>query len=162
MSMLPHSLIRPSSSQIPTFTLTLPFAGNTRLPLFASEFDTGKFVKPILMQQVQGKDMIGKTVYGATDYITPVQIMDSFKECFPEKGKGANFVQCSNEEYKMGLQYAKMPEAVVGDLSDMMEAFGTVGYYGGANLGESQKMVGEPLTSLKEYFLQADAYEGFN
>jgi len=106
----------------------------TRLPLFAAEFDTGKFVKAILSNR---DTMLGKRVFAATAYTTPTEIVEMFKECFSLAGKNAEFVEMKKEEFEGLLSMYGIPEVGRQDLGEMMELFGSFGYFGGENLENS-------------------------
>lgn len=129
---------------------------NTQIPLYAAEFDTGKFVKSILSNR---NELLGKTVYGTSGYITPLEMVQEFKEVFPEAGKAATFVQSTVEEFGGMLTQYGLPDVAREDLCQMMQLFATFGYYGGASL-DPEIVKQEDLTGWKEYAANADAFKG--
>ena len=133
MSNIPGGMMR----QLPPnnrWTLALPMPDDTPIPLFDAGGDTGKFVKAILTRR---DAVLGKQVLAATDYFTPKQIVDTFKELFPEAGKEAKFVQTDKEQYKGALAKAGMPEKFQEELYENMAFMHDFGYYGKASLDES-------------------------
>ena len=116
-------------------TLALPMVPSTPLPLLDSGDDTGLFVKAILTQRDK---LLGKRVLAATDYYTPVQMMDIFRELYPEDSKEAKYVQLSKEEYKNALkEHMHMPEHGAQELYENMMFMDEFGYFGKASLDES-------------------------
>jgi hypothetical protein len=160
------------------WTLTYPMAPTTKLPLFAAEFDTGKFVKAILMHPRE--KMLGKTILAAAAYLTLSEILSTFKDTFPVAGKNATFLQLGSEEYEAMLQQYGMPEAAAMDLSEMMKFFEGCGYFGGEGLEESlavsflavvgcgreltdmSQILDEPPTTWRECLEGAEAFRGLN
>ena len=114
--------------------LSLPFPITTRIPLFAAEYDTGKFVKSILLNR---ESMLGKRILAATAYITPLEMLDDFKASFPEAGKDAEVEEMQMQDWKAMLSRFGMPQIGVEDFADMMGYFGQFGYFGGEELEES-------------------------
>lgn len=133
MSNLPGGMFR----QLPPnndWTFALPIPDDTPIPAFDAAGDTGKFVKAILTHR---DTTLGKDVYAATDYYNPKQIVATFKELYPEAGKGAKFVQLSKEEFKGALAQAGMPEKAQEELYENMAFMHDHGYFGKASLEES-------------------------
>jgi hypothetical protein len=141
-----------------TWTLTMPMPSTTPLPLFAGEFDTGKFVKAILLNK---EKTLGKQIYASSGYLTPIEIVEIFKEVFPEAGKGAEFVESKGEEFEATFAQYGTPEVASEDLGQMMQFFGKFGYFGGASLDESL-ITEEPLTGWREYAARAAAFKGLS
>ena len=119
------------------WTLAFPTNGSAPAPLLATNQDSGKFVKAILLNR---EALLGKNVLGATDYYTLDEIVAVFKATHPGSVKAAKFTQVSSEVYKEGLAQAGMPEFAQEELSQNMQLLGDVGYYGGASLEESHSV----------------------
>ena len=117
-----------------TYRFALPIPGNSPMPLFDTGSDTGKFVKAILLNR---EKWLGKNVLGATDYYTPDQIVEQFKEVKPKAGQGATFAELPPEVFKGFLAKAGMPEPVQEEMLQNMQLMPQFGYYGGASLKES-------------------------
>lgn len=66
------------------------------LPIDTAD-DTGTFVKGILLDS---EKVLGKRIYGATDYYTVNQILEKFQEQFPEAGKTAKYVELPQRIFK--------------------------------------------------------------
>ncbi|KAH8601981.1 hypothetical protein B0O99DRAFT_714091 [Bisporella sp. PMI_857] len=145
------------SASTKSWTLSLPVPGDTRLPLFAAELDTGKFVKAILLNR---DELLGERIYAATAYVTPLEIIESFKESFPEVGQGTRFEQMKTGEWETMLRGFGMASVAVEDLSEMMQLFAQFGYFGGEELEESLAILSEPLTSWKQYIERSEAFKG--
>lgn len=95
MSHLPGMSLRDMGDG--SWALSLPTPDDSPIPLFDAEGDTGKFVKAMF----HNKDkVLGQRVYGATACYTPVQILDEFKELFPNTGKETAYWQLSAGEFK--------------------------------------------------------------
>ncbi|KAF6241889.1 hypothetical protein HO173_000601 [Letharia columbiana] len=139
------------------WTLALPMPADTPIPCFDAGSDTGKFVKGILTHR---EKVLGKRVLAATDYSTPSDAINIFKELFPKAGESAKFVQMSKDDYKGALAHAGMPEKVQQELYENMAFMNEYGYYGKSSLAESHEILDEKLTTLKEFFAGAKAFEG--
>lgn len=126
--------------------LALPLPEDSPIPLFAAEHDTGKFVKAIFLKKDQ---TLGKRIYGATAYYTPKQIIDEFKEVFPEAGKDAGFSRLPDEVFKGIMASTGAPEPVQEEMLQNMRLMPEFGYYGGDKL--------EPSLSVS-FFLKKEIY----
>jgi hypothetical protein len=140
MSNLPGGMFR----QLPPnndWTLGLPIPTSSPVPLLDTADDTGKFVKGMLLNR---EKVLGKRIYGATDYYTLDEIVKEFRELYPEAGKNAKAVQLPHEVFKGALAQSGMPEENQEELLQNMRLMNEFGYYGGAKLNESHS-VGFPL-----------------
>jgi uncharacterized protein YbjT (DUF2867 family) len=136
MSNLPGGMFR----QVPPnndWTLGLPIPASTPVPLLNTAGDTGKFVKGILLNR---EKTLGKRIYGATDYYTLTQIVEAFKEVYPEAGKTAKTAELPHQVFKDILGSTGMPEEAGEELLQNMRLMNEFGYYGGANLDESHSV----------------------
>lgn len=116
------------------YNFALPIPTDSPIPLLDVEGDTGKFVKAILLKRDQ---LLGARIYGATDYYTPVQILEQFQELFPKDGAGGAANQLPEAVFKKILASKGMPEHIQEELLQNMLLMPQFGYYGGASLKES-------------------------
>jgi hypothetical protein len=138
-----------------TYAFCLPIPSSTPVPLFASELDTGKYVKGILLNR---EKVLGKRIYAATKYYTCDEIVGLFKSMFPEAGKTAKYIELSHEAFKGGIVQMGLGERAAEDLLQNMRLMNEFGYYGGDSLDESKEVLGEPMTTWEEYMKQAKAW----
>ncbi|KAL1681154.1 hypothetical protein EV122DRAFT_288197 [Schizophyllum commune] len=150
MSNFPGQML--SASPDGKWTLALPMPDDAPIPLFAAELDTGKFVKAIFLKR---EETLGKRVYGATAYTTPIQIVDGFKKVF---GKDAVYKRQTGEEHKATLAGYGYPEAIQEELLQNMRLVYEFGYYGGDKLDWSGSLVDEPLTTWEDYIKDQPAF----
>lgn len=138
MSNIPNMMMFPnpeSSEHEYTFALTIP--GNSPIPMFDAEDDTGKFVKAILKNR---DSLLGKNIHAATDHYTPDEMVNVFKEEFPEAGKGAKYVQIDPETYEGMLKKNGFSDKAAKELQENMSFMNPYGYFGGVDLGPSLKV----------------------
>ena len=144
MSNIPGKSFAPNPDN-GTYRFALPIPANSPIPLFDTGSDTGKFVKAILLNR---EKCLGKNVLGATDYYTPDQIVEQFKEVKPKAGHGATYAELPPEAFKGFLAKTGMPEPVQEEMLQNMQLMPQFGYYGGASLKESQDVSFTPLFVL--------------
>ncbi|KAK9431019.1 hypothetical protein V1505DRAFT_369753 [Lipomyces doorenjongii] len=123
-----------------SYLFTLPVGDNARLPLFDPAGDTGLFVKAIIKNR---STLLGKRVYGATDYYSPTRMVQEFSEV---TGNVANFVQIPAETFKSFLH-----PAVAQEIYENMELLADPGYYAGASLESSLALLDQPPKSWKAF-----------
>jgi len=138
------------------WTLGMPIPITTPVPLLDTADDTGKFVKGILLNR---EKTLGKRIYGATDYYTLAEIVQQFKEVFPEAGKAAKNAEIPHEVFKGIMQKGGTPPEAAEELLQNMRLMNEYGYYGGADLKESQEILVDKLTTWKEFILKAPAFK---
>ncbi|OJJ46841.1 hypothetical protein ASPZODRAFT_131733 [Penicilliopsis zonata CBS 506.65] len=131
-----------------TRILALPILETAPIPLFASENDTGKFVKAIFLKR---EETLGKRIYGATAYTTPIEIVQVLREESSGAGQDVVYSQLPHDVFKGALGSLGMPEPVQEELLQNMRLMAEFGYYGGDSLGASIAIVDEPLTTWREY-----------
>lgn len=159
------------------WALGLPTPANAPIPLFDAEQDTGKFVKAMFLQH---EKVLGKRIYGATAYYTPTEIVDQFKELFPNTGKKATFSRLPNDVFKSIMGSMGMPEPIQEEMLQNMRLLSEYGYYGGDKLDSSlavglfvsalidspltiaPKILSEKPTTWKEYAKRQPAFAGLN
>lgn len=154
MSNLPGGMFRPN--QAGDYELSLPVPGDAIVPILDAGDDTGKVIKGILLHREQ---TLGKHILGATSYKTLNELVEEFKELYPEAGKTARFVQLSHEVYKSNLiNHAKFDDVSAEDLLQNMRLLSEFGYYGKEPLDESHSVRNERflfantmLTSLPRF-----------
>lgn len=134
------------------YNFALPVPTNSPIPLLDTEADTGKFVKGILLHR---EKVLGARIYGATDYYTPEQIIAGFQAVKPEAGKGGAAREVPAEMFKKILGSKGLPEPLQEELLQNMQLMPQFGYYGGASLEDSRSIVGEPLTTWKDFVAKA-------
>lgn len=101
------NLISKFREQDGKWTFTALFSEKTPLPLFAAERDTGLFVKAILLNR---EKTLGKDILGATDYYTPLQIMEDFKKAKPEAGKKLTYNQLPFDVFRGMMDRQGLPK----------------------------------------------------
>lgn len=159
------------------WALGLPTPADAPIPLFDAEADTGKFVKAMFLQH---EKVLGKRIYGATAYYTPTEIIDQFKERFPNTGKKATFSRLPNDVFKSIMGSMGMPEPIQEMILQNMRLLSEFGYYGGDKLESSlavglfvsalidhpltitSKILSEKPTTWKEYAKRQPAFAGLN
>jgi hypothetical protein len=108
---------------------------------------SGKFIGAIIKNR---SILLGSHIFGAVDYYTPEQILAVLEEV---TGKKTQFVQVSSEAYKSFL-----PEFMAQEMLENHLFIEEPGYYGGASLDGSQKILKEGLTTWKEYVQKSGAF----
>lgn len=136
------------------WVLALAMPDDSPVPLFAPEFDSGKFAKAALLKRDQ---VLGKRLLEATDYITPKQMLAEFKELYPQAGEGAHFFELPEGAFKGILKGAGLPDFAAEELWENMQFIPKFGYFGGESLDFSKSLLDEPLTTWKEYLKQSPA-----
>ena len=119
----------PSPDPPHTLTWASPMDPKTPIPFFEAASDTGKFVKAMVLKRDQ---VLGKNVLGATDYVTPVEVIETFKTV--KKGTDAQFVQVDKDTYKGFLAKGGMPEFAQQELYENMSFMYEFGYFGKQSL----------------------------
>lgn len=99
------------------WTFGAVFSEKAPIPLFDAAKDTGLFVKAILLNR---EKTLGKEVLGATDYYTPLRMVEEFKKAKPEAGKDLTFNQLPVDVFKQILQGQGMPPVVQDELLENM------------------------------------------
>lgn len=130
MANLPGGMIR----QLPPnndWTLALPVPEDAPFPVFDAGEDTGKWVKAIVLQRER---LLGKQVYAATAYLTPLEIIAGFKKVFPGAGASASFFSTSHEQFLGALTGSGMPEFAAVEMLENMRLMAEGGYFGGKDL----------------------------
>lgn len=74
-----------------------------------AQHDTGLFVRSILLNR---EKTLGREILGATDYYTPLEIIEELRKAKPEAGKSLTFKKLSVEEYRQLLASKGWPPVV--------------------------------------------------
>ncbi|KAI9748552.1 MAG: hypothetical protein M1815_003149 [Lichina confinis] len=151
MSNFPTMIMVPNTESNDKDALLFVFptpSDSTKIPLFDADADTGKYVKAILKKPDQ---TLGKRVFAATDYYTPDQMLDTFRQVKPSAGKLIRFAQVSPDQFKQGAIGKGMPEFAAQELLENFQLLDAEGYFGGADLGESLALLDEKPSTWKEY-----------
>ncbi|KAK9319368.1 NmrA-domain-containing protein [Lipomyces orientalis] len=157
MSNIPGVAFRPGPPNN-AWTFGLPVPETAPLPLFDTA-DTGKFVKAIVLRR---DELLGKRIFGATAYLTGKEVVESFKNAFPEAGKTASYFSMPQDMYLRVLKSKGLPDFAALELLENMLLLDQFGYYGGAKLDESHSILEDKLTTWDEYIKKSKAFQGLN
>lgn len=119
------------------WVFALPLRPDSQIPALVPGSDVGKFVKGILANR---GSLLGKDVLGASEYITPAQMVQQFKERFPKAGIDAQFVQQTQETFMAVLGSAGFAKEQQLELAENFRLVAEFGYYQGRGLEESHKV----------------------
>ncbi|KAK3376519.1 NmrA-like family-domain-containing protein [Lasiosphaeria ovina] len=136
------------------WTLSFPVTINATIPIFDTA-DTGKYVKAIVLNRDK---LLGKRIYGATEYTSPAQLIEDFKKLFPEAGKTATYYQLPAETFKNYLKSVGMPDFAALELYENFQLFDEFGYYGGASLDETHALVEDKLTTWTDFIKKSTKF----
>ncbi|KAK0640814.1 NmrA-like family-domain-containing protein [Cercophora newfieldiana] len=146
MSNIPGGMFRRSPPNN-AFTFALPVGPSAQIPLFDAA-DAGKYIKAAVLHR---DELLGKRLLAATEYLTVTQIVEAFKKAFPEAGKDATFYSMPAEQFK-GIFLARgMPDFAAQEFLENMLLLDQFGYYGGASLDETHRLVEDKLTTWDEH-----------
>lgn len=126
-----------SKGQDGAWAINYPTPPTALVPLIDTQEDYGKFVKGALLNR---EKTLGKRILAAEKYYPVAQLVEEFKEIFPEDGKTARFVQIPHEAFKGYLQSVGMSEVVAQELLENMRLLDEFGYYGGESLDFSHSV----------------------
>lgn len=138
------------------WALSLPIPASTPVPLLDTAKDTGSFVKGILLNR---EKCLGKRVLGATDYYTLKEILDQFRELYPQAGKNAKNVELPHQLFKDIMTQSGADDKSAEEMLENMRLMNEFGYFGGASLKESHEVLVDKLTTWKEFMLKSRAFE---
>lgn len=157
MSNLPGGMFRQLPHLDNNWTLALPMPETAPIPLFDPE-DTGKWIKAIVSQKLE--DIVNKQVYAASSYVTPKEIVAAFQKQYPEAGKKASFVSVPHAQFQETLQSTGMPAFAAEELLENMRLMDEGGYFGGAGLEDSHKLLveGDALMTRGGFMKKAPAF----
>lgn len=153
MSNIPGQMLREMSPG--NWTLALPMPDTAPIPLFAPELDSGKFLKAIVLNR---EKLLGRQVLAATAYVTPAQIVASFKKAFPEAGKTASFYRLPHDQFLGAMRGAGLPDFAAEELLENMRLMDEGGYYGGESLDASLALLDDKPTTWDEYIKESKVF----
>ena len=142
-----QGMINKSPQPPHTLTLALPMPDTTPIPFFDAVGDSGKFVKAMVTQR---EKVLGKNVLAATAYITPNEVISTFKKAV---GKDVQFYRPDKDTYKGFLAKAGMPDFAQEEMYENMSFMDEFGYFGKQGLEWSQELLGEEKVTTLEEFL---------
>ena len=155
MSNFPGVFFKPAPPN-DAWTLGLPMKPSSPMPIFSVE-ETGKYVKAIILNR---EKLLGERFLAATNYLTAQEMVDEFKELFPKAGKTAQYFEVPEAMFRDAMKSQGSPEYVIDEMFENLRLFEEFGYFGGASLDETHKLVTEPLTSWKKYAKTAGGFKG--
>ena len=130
-SNLPNSMVKTPNGYI----FPSPADADAQIPLFDTVNDTGKFVKAIFLNKDK---TLGKEIYGAENYYTPVEVAKAFEEAFPVDGKGTQYVPVKGQDFVNTMKGYGMSDKIAEEMLENMYLLNKgYGYYAGAELKES-------------------------
>ncbi|KAI6082868.1 NmrA-like family protein [Hypoxylon rubiginosum] len=153
MSNLPGQMLK-QSSEDNTYTLGLPIAPTAPIPLYDTR-DTGLYVKAIVSNR---NELLGKRLLGATAYMTGQEIVDGFKNVFPEVGATATYFEVPEAAYRSEMKSSGVPDFIAEEMYQNMRLMEEFGYYGGEALDGTYKLVDGHLTTWEEHAKGAKAW----
>lgn len=138
------------------WVFALPMPETAPIPLF-DVHNTGIWVKAIVRKRDQ---LLGKRILGATKYTTPKEVVDGFKQAFPEAGKAASFFSMPHE---MFLQVAQdsmgVPDWAAEGILEMMRLVNEGGYFGFEPLEESLAVLEDKPTAWVDFLKKNGAFK---
>ncbi|KAI0593673.1 NmrA-like family protein [Biscogniauxia sp. FL1348] len=137
----------PSPPTSTTWTFSLPIAGSSPIPLFEPR-DTGKYVKVLVQRR---DELLGKRLLSASQYLTCEEIVEGFRRVFPEAGGTAHYIAADEAGFRVYMASAGTPELIIDALYDTFALLQDHGYYGGAPLDETHRLVEDHLTTWEEH-----------
>ncbi|VUC35233.1 unnamed protein product [Clonostachys rosea] len=123
-----------------SYTHALPVDGDTaQFPLIDAAGDTGLFVKAALRESKPS----GKRILGATEYMSPKQIVADFSAV---TGKKASFMQVQRDVFK-----SFFPPSTAQEILENVLLLQDPGYYVDADLSPSLALLDRKPTTWKEF-----------
>ncbi|KAH6987123.1 hscarg protein [Ilyonectria destructans] len=130
--------------------LELPVsAEDSQFPLIDTPRDFGKFVISAMLKR---DSLLGAKVYAAEGYYTLNQIADIVNRLEPSTGQRCHIKELSDEEF-LGLTPHSGTSAQERQIErlNMYQFLRQFGYYGGASLDSSHKILDQPLRTFEEF-----------
>jgi hypothetical protein len=146
MTNIPGGLFKPSPPAN-DWTFGLPIPATAIIPMYYTG-DTGKYIKAAVLNR---EKVLGKHILGASAYMTAQEIVDGFKNVFPESGKTAKYFEIPGEGFRGFLKSQGRPDFVIDEMHQNMRLMNEFGYYGGESLDWTHNLVEDHLTSWEEY-----------
>ncbi|KXG48288.1 uncharacterized protein PGRI_021580 [Penicillium griseofulvum] len=138
------------------WVFALPMPETAPIPLF-DVHNTGIWVKAIVRKRDQ---LLGKHVLGATQYTTPKEVVDGFKQAFPEAGKAACFFSLPHEMFLQGVKDSMgVPDWAAEGILEMMRLVNEGGYFGFEPLEESLAVLEDKPTAWVDFLKKNEAFK---
>ncbi|KAI1849055.1 hypothetical protein JX265_011281 [Neoarthrinium moseri] len=153
MTNLPGAMFRPSPPD-DAWTLGMPIPATSVIPMYLPS-DTGKYIKAAVLNEDK---VLGKHILGATAYMTGQEVVDGFKQAFPESGKTARFFDVPEDMFRGFLKGQGSPDFVVDEMHQNMRLMNEFGYYFGEPLDFTHGLVEDRLTTWEEYARSAAGF----
>jgi len=144
--------IRPRKIDDGSFVMAMPLDSDTKMPIVDIDADYGKYV----VSAVENGSI--ETVLAAPAYITPIQIVEGFAKA---TGKKVTFVNTSGDEGLHARVAQTRGERTAKGMTAMYKVFREYGYYFGADLAPSNKILSKPARTFDE-MIAANAEEVAN
>lgn len=135
-------------------TWMLPISPESKVPVFDTKGDTGKYVLAILKKGLEDKSVFGKEYPAAVRYMTPKEIIDTVAE---HKGVKGHFIEVPEDGFIKALEDKGMPHHAADDLTANMLLMNKdgVGYFGGMDVETPQKELSVKPRSFEDW-VEAD------
>lgn len=138
------------------WVFALPMPETAPIPLFDVR-NTGIWVKAIVRKRDQ---LLGKRILGATKYTTPKEVVDGFKQAFPEAGAAASFFSLPHEMFLQGVQGSMgVPDWAAEGILEMMRLVSEDGYFGFEPLEESLAVLEDKPTAWVDFLKKSEAFK---
>ncbi|KAH8745547.1 hypothetical protein F5883DRAFT_721830 [Diaporthe sp. PMI_573] len=138
------------------WVFALPMPETAPIPLFDVR-NTGIWVKAIARQRDQ---LLGKRVLGATKYATPQEVVDGFRQAFPEAGKAATFFSMPHEMFLQVVQDSMgLPDWAAEAILEMMRLVDEGGYFGHEPLEECLAVLEDEPTAWVDFLKKNEAFK---
>lgn len=129
------------------YTLAVPVTPKAQFPLIDIA-DIGKWVTVAMKKR---DSLLGHQLYAAAGYYTAPQIIRDFKEA---TGQEAKYVEIEGETYKKFL-----PQAIAQEMLETHLLLESPGYYAGADIEPTLKLLEQKPKSWREYVASRDEWE---
>ncbi|OQE11865.1 hypothetical protein PENFLA_c071G00666 [Penicillium flavigenum] len=138
------------------WVFALPMPETAPIPLFDVR-NTGIWVKAIVRKRDQ---LLGKRVLGATKYTSPKEVVDGFKQAFPEAGKAAGFFSLPDEMFLQGVKDSMgVPDWAAEGILEMMHLVHEDGYFGSEPLEESLALLEDKPTVWVDFLKKNETFK---
>ena len=147
MSNLPGMFQTGSNGEL---TWMLPISPESKVPVFDTRGDTGKYVLAILRKGLGDKSVFGREYPAASAYLTPTQIINTVAS---HKGVEGHFIEVPEDAFLKVLEDKGMPHHAADDLTANMLLMNKdgVGYFGGMDVEAPPKELGIKPRSFEDW-----------
>ena len=130
--------------------LMLPISPESKVPVFDTRGDTGKYVLAILTKGLTDKKVFHKEYPAAVKYLTPKEIVETVAG---HKGVKGHFIQVPEDAFIKALEDKGMPHHAADDMTANMLLMNKdeVGYFGGMDVEAPQKELGVRPRSFEDW-----------